>query len=166
MDEPFYVNILQTQLRPAALKYGRNWRLQQNNDPSTPCVLPRISLSRMGPSEGVFVSEDSITKEVVRRKQGLPFPIASNVSQQEYNSFIENKEISGYKLDYRKGTVYIVEMASTEHEAVIEVVGNAFRKLCLPLGQPLHDAQDGICRAPDLAVYPHLSLTLVHHPAT
>ena len=34
MDGPFYVSILQTYLLPAAQKmYGRNWRLQQDNDP-------------------------------------------------------------------------------------------------------------------------------------
>ena len=60
----------------------------------------------------------------------LPFPISSNISLQKYNSFIESEEISGYKLDYKKGTVYIVEMASPEHEAVVEIVGDAFRELC------------------------------------
>src|SRR5438128_4290280 len=34
MDGPFYVNILRTQLLPAAQNmYGQNWRLQQDNDP-------------------------------------------------------------------------------------------------------------------------------------
>ena len=60
----------------------------------------------------------------------LPFPIASNISLQQYNSFVERKEISGYKLNYEKGTVYIVEMASPEHGAVVEIVGDAFRELC------------------------------------
>ncbi|RIA85545.1 hypothetical protein C1645_830630 [Glomus cerebriforme] len=79
-----------------------------------------------------------------------------------------SNEISGYKLDYKKGIVYIVEMGLSEHEAVIEIVGDAFRELCpnatygnqnnAPvqlLGRPLHDMPDGSCRAPDLAVYPH-----------
>ncbi|RIA80692.1 hypothetical protein C1645_838259 [Glomus cerebriforme] len=79
-----------------------------------------------------------------------------------------SKEISGYKLDYKKGTVYIVEMATSEHGAAVEIIGDAFRELCpratygsrnnAPiqlLGQPLHDAPDGTRRAPDLAVYPH-----------
>ena len=57
----------------------------------------------------------------------LPFPIASNITLQQYNSFVERKEISGYKLDYEKGTVYIVEMASPEYEAVVEEIGNCFR---------------------------------------
>jgi hypothetical protein len=34
MDGPFYVSILQSQLLPAAQSlYGRDWRLQQDNDP-------------------------------------------------------------------------------------------------------------------------------------
>jgi transposase len=34
MNGPYYVNILQTQLLPSAQSlYGRNWRLQQDNDP-------------------------------------------------------------------------------------------------------------------------------------
>ena len=34
MDGPFYVNILQSQLLPAARNmYRRRWRLQQDNDP-------------------------------------------------------------------------------------------------------------------------------------
>lgn len=34
MDGPFYVHILQTQLLPAAQRmYGKDWRLQQDNDP-------------------------------------------------------------------------------------------------------------------------------------
>jgi transposase len=34
MDGPYYVNILETQLLPATQRlYGRNWRLQQDNDP-------------------------------------------------------------------------------------------------------------------------------------
>ena len=34
MDGPYYTNILQTQLLPSARKlHGRNWRLQQDNDP-------------------------------------------------------------------------------------------------------------------------------------
>ncbi|GET00362.1 hypothetical protein GLOIN_2v1734790 [Rhizophagus clarus] len=98
----------------------------------------------------------------------LPFQIASNISLQEYNSFIESKEISGYKLDYKKGTVYIVEMCSSEREAVVEIVGDAFRELCpraiyglrtnAPiqiLAQPLHEVPDGTRRGPDLAVRPH-----------
>jgi hypothetical protein len=59
----------------------------------------------------------------------LPFPIASEISLQEYNTFVENEDISGYKLEYKKGTVYIVEMASPEHEAVVELVGNYFRAI-------------------------------------
>jgi len=69
----------------------------------------------------------------------LPFPIASNITLQQYNSFVERKEISGYKLDYEKGTVYIVEIASPEHEAVVDAVGYYFKALCpgLPRNAPI-----------------------------
>ena len=61
----------------------------------------------------------------------LPFQLASNISVQKYNFLIENKEISGYKLDYKRGNVYIVEMCTAEHGAVVEIIGNAFRELYL-----------------------------------
>jgi hypothetical protein len=57
----------------------------------------------------------------------LPYPLASDVSVQDFNSFIERKDKIGYKAEYRNGTVYIVDMTTSEHEAVIEVVGNRFR---------------------------------------
>ena len=42
---PFYVSILQTQLLSAAQHiYGKNWRLQQDNDPKQLHVLQRILL--------------------------------------------------------------------------------------------------------------------------
>ena len=57
----------------------------------------------------------------------LPFPIALEISVQDYNSFIEKHESkSGYKLEYRKGTVYIVDMCSNEHEAVVFSLMPAF----------------------------------------
>jgi hypothetical protein len=67
----------------------------------------------------------------------LPFPIASNITLQQYNSFIERKEISGYKLDYEKGTVYIVEMTSPKHEAVVEEIGNCFRAYGMGYNAPI-----------------------------
>ncbi|CAG8744965.1 15174_t:CDS:2, partial [Funneliformis caledonium] len=62
----------------------------------------------------------------------------------------------------KQGTIYIVEMCSSEHEAVVEEIGNCFRAYGMGrnapiqiLGQPLHDAPDGSRKAPDLAVRPH-----------
>ena len=60
----------------------------------------------------------------------LPFPIASNISLRKYNSFVESKEQSRYKLEYRNGTVYVVEMYLTEHEAVVDIIGKYFNALC------------------------------------
>jgi len=59
----------------------------------------------------------------------LPYPIASDISLQEYNTFFESKKISGYKLEYKKGTVYIVDLTLTEHGAVVELIGNYFRAI-------------------------------------
>lgn len=57
----------------------------------------------------------------------LPFPIALEISVQDYNSFIEKHESkSGYKLEYRKGTVCIVDMCSNEHEAVVDSLSKSF----------------------------------------
>ncbi|RGB22548.1 hypothetical protein C1646_730362 [Rhizophagus diaphanus] len=97
-------------------------------------------------------------------ESSLPFPIASNITLQQYNSFVERKEISGYKLDYKKGTVYIVEMATPEHEVVIDVIRHYFNIFCpgFPTdaliqvsGQINHIAPDGSRRSPDVAVSPH-----------
>ncbi|CAI2201109.1 15080_t:CDS:2, partial [Funneliformis geosporum] len=82
-----------------------------------------------GPSEGVFIREASIAKVAIRRKQ-FSFPFASNISVEKYNSFIESEEISEYKLNYKKVTVYIVEMCSTEYDTVIDIIGKYFNVLC------------------------------------
>ncbi|CAG8673702.1 18800_t:CDS:2 [Gigaspora rosea] len=78
-----------------------------------------------------------------------------------------SKEISGYKFEYYNGTVYIIDMCSNEHEAVIEALGDSFRAHSptyaiydAPIqirGQPFHEspAGDGTRIAPDLAVFPH-----------
>ncbi|CAG8759059.1 22865_t:CDS:2 [Cetraspora pellucida] len=110
----------------------------------------------------------------------LPFPLASDVSVEDYNSFIENQESNIYKFEYKNGSVYIVEMSSTEHEAVVAVLGKSFRARCPPatyaynepiqvFGTPLHHspAGDGTRIAPDLAVYPNQAYILappVPHP--
>jgi transposase len=49
MDGPFYVNILQTQLLPAArTMYGRRWRLQQDNDPKHTSRVAKDFLAENG----------------------------------------------------------------------------------------------------------------------
>jgi hypothetical protein len=71
----------------------------------------------------------------------LPFPIALEISVQDYNSFIEKHESkSGYKLEYRKGTVYIVDMCSNEHEAVVDSLKQSFH------------AHDGTCALYDAPI--------------
>ncbi|EXX72865.1 hypothetical protein RirG_065350 [Rhizophagus irregularis DAOM 197198w] len=96
----------------------------------------------------------------------LPFPIALEISVQDYNSFIEKHESkSGYKLEYRKGTVCIVDMCSNEHEAVVDSLSKSFHAhdgtyadYNAPIqvrGTPLHLSPDGVRNAPDVAVFPH-----------
>ena len=47
MDGLFYVNILRTQLLPAGQKlYGRNWHLQQDNDPKHTSRVAKNFLSQ------------------------------------------------------------------------------------------------------------------------
>ena len=47
MDGLFYVNILRTQLLPAGQKlYGRNWHLQQDNDPKHTSRVAKDFLSQ------------------------------------------------------------------------------------------------------------------------
>ncbi|RHZ81744.1 hypothetical protein Glove_117g502 [Diversispora epigaea] len=60
----------------------------------------------------------------------LPFTLASNISVQDYNSFIENQELSGCKFEYKNDIVYIVEMGFAERGAVVETLGNSFRAVC------------------------------------
>ncbi len=62
----------------------------------------------------------------------LPCKIGKNVSVKDFNAFLDCNESTGYKFYWNKHdkNVYIVEMASTEHEAVVEIVGDAFRELC------------------------------------
>src|SRR5689334_12153656 len=57
----------------------------------------------------------------------VPYLLASDISVQEFNSFIESKEPSGYKFEYNNRCVYIVDMSSGEHEAVIEELRDCFR---------------------------------------
>jgi len=49
----------------------------------------------------------------------LPYPLASDVSVQDFNSFIESKDRIEYKIEYKNGTVYIVDMPTAEHEKVV-----------------------------------------------
>ena len=56
----------------------------------------------------------------------LPYPLASDVSVQDFNSFIESKDKIGYKIEYKNGTVYIVDMPTSEHEAVISELRDFF----------------------------------------
>ena len=49
----------------------------------------------------------------------LPFQIGLRVSVEAYNNFLENNESTGYKFHLDDGNVYIVDMASSVHEALV-----------------------------------------------
>src|SRR2546423_943214 len=63
---------------------------------------------------------------LTRMDCSLPYPLVSDVSVQEFNSFLESKDKIGYKIDYKNGTVYIVDMPTNEHEVVIFVLTKRF----------------------------------------
>ncbi|CAG8786569.1 6106_t:CDS:2, partial [Dentiscutata erythropus] len=97
----------------------------------------------------------------------LPYPLASDVSMEDYNIFIEKIETNGYKFRYYNGTVYIVEMCKNDHEAVIDGLRGYFAAhrhtytlSNAPIqirGSPSHGspAGDGSLILPDIAVFPH-----------
>ncbi|RUS33928.1 hypothetical protein BC938DRAFT_483210 [Jimgerdemannia flammicorona] len=96
----------------------------------------------------------------------LPLRIGTNVSVERYNTFVVLREAPGYKFKLNAdGDVYIVDMADSEHEAVISSLQAVFRVanggvLWNPpirvWGQPYHNAPGGggLLVAPDVAVSP------------
>ena len=58
----------------------------------------------------------------------LPFQIEKKISVKEYNTFLDRNEACGYKFYLNDKKVYIVEMANAEHEAVVEVLSQCFRR--------------------------------------
>ena len=49
----------------------------------------------------------------------LPFQIGSRVSVDAYNNFLKKNGSTGYKFHWDNGNVYIVGMASPEHEGLV-----------------------------------------------
>ena len=56
----------------------------------------------------------------------LPYPLATDVSVQDFNTFIESNDGIGYKIEYKNGTVYIIDLPTSEHEIVISVLARSF----------------------------------------
>ncbi|KAF0476381.1 hypothetical protein F8M41_024398 [Gigaspora margarita] len=91
-------------------------------------------------------------------ENSLPFNIGSNVSIKNYNKYLENRELSGYKLEYNNGNVFIIDMCTQEHEDVVAPNSNEIADPPIIVsGQPLHPSPnaDGLRIAPDIAVRPN-----------
>ncbi|CAJ0634005.1 314_t:CDS:2 [Entrophospora sp. SA101] len=99
-------------------------------------------------------------------ENSLPFKIGSNISIKNYNKFLESRELSGYKLEYNNGNVFIIDMCTQEHEYVVALLQDYFKipnggviidPPIIVLGQPLHPSPnaDGLRIAPDIAVLPN-----------
>ena len=57
----------------------------------------------------------------------LPFRIGKNVSVKEYNTFVDRHESTGYKFYWENKNVYIIEMANTDHKAVVSLLMDYFK---------------------------------------
>src|SRR6185312_12115900 len=57
----------------------------------------------------------------------LPFKIGSNISIKNYNKLLESRELSGYKLEYNNGNVFIIDMCTQEHEGVVVLLQDYFK---------------------------------------
>ena len=57
----------------------------------------------------------------------LPFKIGSNISIKNYNKFLESHKPSGYKFEYNNGNVFIIDMCTEVHEAVVALLQEYFR---------------------------------------
>ncbi|PKK61815.1 hypothetical protein RhiirC2_718158 [Rhizophagus irregularis] len=99
----------------------------------------------------------------------LPFQIGSRVSVEAYNNFLENNVSTGYKFHWDNGDVYIVDMASPEHEALVTWL---FKYFNIPNGGVDDDPPIDIAlqsyhydptnvrlkTAADIAICPHITL--------
>jgi hypothetical protein len=56
----------------------------------------------------------------------LPIRIGHNISIENYNYFLENEELPGYKFDYNNGEVSIVDMSMREHDATVSLLKRYF----------------------------------------
>ena len=63
----------------------------------------------------------------------LPFQIGKNVSVENYNTFLDQSESSGYKFRWENGNVYIIEMANEQHEVVVSYLQYCFKNQIMVL---------------------------------
>ncbi|CAB4425474.1 unnamed protein product [Rhizophagus irregularis] len=62
------------------------------------------------------------------REDSLPRQIGSNISVKEYNAFLNRNENTGYKFNWERGEVFIVEMAKAVHEAAVSYIQDCFKE--------------------------------------
>jgi hypothetical protein len=58
----------------------------------------------------------------------LPFQIGSEVSEEAYNTFLDQNTSKGYKFYWNNGNVYIVGMATSMHEAIVILLNHFFHE--------------------------------------
>jgi hypothetical protein len=56
----------------------------------------------------------------------LPLQIGSYITVRDYNTFLDENEKVGYKFCWDRGNVYIVEMATPEHEVAVDYLSVCF----------------------------------------
>ncbi|CAG8585966.1 4845_t:CDS:2 [Paraglomus brasilianum] len=60
------------------------------------------------------------------KENSLPLQIGSKVLEEAYNNFLEHNTSKGYKFHWDNGNVYIVGMASSEHERIVRLLMRYF----------------------------------------
>ena len=58
----------------------------------------------------------------------LPLQIGSKVPVEAYNTFLDYNTSTGYKFHFDNGNVYIVGMASTVHECIVDRLTAYFKE--------------------------------------
>ncbi|CAG8711939.1 8547_t:CDS:2, partial [Cetraspora pellucida] len=69
-------------------------------------------------------------------ENSLPFKIGSNISIKNHNKFLESHELSGYKFEYNDGNIFIIDMCTQVHEAVVALLQRYFN---VPNGNEIAD---------------------------
>jgi len=67
----------------------------------------------------------------------LPLQIGSKVPVEAYNTFLDQNTSTGYKFHFDNGNVYIVGMASSVHEGIVDRLISCFK---VPNGGVYDDA--------------------------
>jgi hypothetical protein len=71
---------------------------------------------------------DSLSANVTSYDYSLPLQIGSNISVKEYNTFLNRNENTGYKFNWERGEVFIVEMTKAVREAAVSYIQDCFKE--------------------------------------